>query len=99
MGLLPVVVARPAFARLKRTTATCFPSASTGAVLRQTSSSLPQRSSGPLMAWHLLKSTVGTGWRCSVPRVLIVDDEENQRRTLSIALRLEGFDVVLASSS
>jgi len=34
-----------------------------------------------------------------VPRVLIVDDEENQRRTLSIGLRLEGFDVVVASSS
>jgi CheY-like chemotaxis protein len=33
-----------------------------------------------------------------VPRVLIVDDEENQRRTLSIGLRLEGFDVVAASS-
>ena len=32
-------------------------------------------------------------------RVLIVDDEENQRRTLSIGLRLEGFDVVVASSS
>jgi DNA-binding response OmpR family regulator len=31
--------------------------------------------------------------------VLIVDDEENQRRTLSIGLRLEGFDVVVASSS
>ena len=34
-----------------------------------------------------------------MPRVLIVDDEENQRRTLSIGLRLEGFDVVVASSS
>lgn len=32
-------------------------------------------------------------------RVLIVDDEENQRRTLSIGLRLEGFDVVSAGSS
>jgi DNA-binding response OmpR family regulator len=31
--------------------------------------------------------------------VLIVDDEENQRRSLSIGLRLEGFDVVLAASS
>jgi CheY-like chemotaxis protein len=31
--------------------------------------------------------------------VLIVDDEENQRRTLSIGLRLEGFDVVVAGSS
>jgi DNA-binding response OmpR family regulator len=34
-----------------------------------------------------------------VPRVLIVDDEENQRRTLSIGLRLEGFDVLVAGSS
>ncbi len=34
-----------------------------------------------------------------MPRVLIVDDEENQRRTLSIGLRLEGFDVVVASSA
>jgi DNA-binding response OmpR family regulator len=34
-----------------------------------------------------------------VPRVLIVDDEENQRRTLSIGLKLEGFDVVVAGSS
>lgn len=34
-----------------------------------------------------------------MPRVLIVDDEENQRRTLSIGLRLEGFDVVVAGSS
>jgi DNA-binding response OmpR family regulator len=34
-----------------------------------------------------------------VPRVLIVDDEENQRRTLSIGLRLDGFDVVVAGSS
>ncbi len=34
-----------------------------------------------------------------MPRVLIVDDEENQRRTLSIGLRLEGFDVVVSSSS
>jgi len=31
--------------------------------------------------------------------LLIVDDEENQRRTLSIGLRLEGFDVVVAGSS
>jgi DNA-binding response OmpR family regulator len=31
--------------------------------------------------------------------VLVVDDEENQRRTLSIGLRLEGFDVMVASSS
>lgn len=34
-----------------------------------------------------------------MPRVLIVDDEENQRRTLSIGLRLDGFDVAVASSS
>ena len=34
-----------------------------------------------------------------MPRVLIVDDEENQRRTLSIGLRLEGFDVVMAGGS
>lgn len=34
-----------------------------------------------------------------MPRVLIVDDEENQRRTLSIGLKLEGFDVVVAGSS
>ena len=34
-----------------------------------------------------------------MPRILIVDDEENQRRTLSIGLRLEGFDVVVAGSS
>ena len=34
-----------------------------------------------------------------MPRVLIVDDEENQRRTLSIGLRLEGFDVLVAGSS
>lgn len=34
-----------------------------------------------------------------MPRVLIVDDEENQRRTLSIGLKLEGFEVLVASSS
>jgi CheY-like chemotaxis protein len=33
-----------------------------------------------------------------MPRVLIVDDEENQRRALSIGLKLEGFEVVLAPS-
>src|SRR5207249_3778572 len=32
-------------------------------------------------------------------RVLIVDDEENQRRTLSIGLKLDGFEVSTASSS
>jgi DNA-binding response OmpR family regulator len=34
-----------------------------------------------------------------VPRVLIVDDEENHRKTLSLGLRLEGFDVLVAGSS
>lgn len=34
-----------------------------------------------------------------MPRVLIVDDEENQRKTLSIGLRLEGFEVVAAGSA
>lgn len=33
-----------------------------------------------------------------MPRVLIVDDEENQRRALSIGLGLEGFEVCLAAS-
>lgn len=33
-----------------------------------------------------------------MPRVLIVDDEENQRRTLAIGLKPEGFDVIVASS-
>jgi CheY-like chemotaxis protein len=33
-----------------------------------------------------------------MPRVLIVDDEENQRRTLAIGLRLEGFEVMVAAS-
>lgn len=32
-------------------------------------------------------------------RVLVVDDEENQRRTLSIGLKHEGFEVFTASSS
>ena len=32
-------------------------------------------------------------------RILIVDDEENHRRTLSIGLKLEGFDVVTAVSA
>lgn len=32
-------------------------------------------------------------------RVLIVDDEENQRKTLSIGLKLEGFEVVAAANS
>ncbi|HRI69982.1 MAG TPA: response regulator [Polyangium sp.] len=31
-------------------------------------------------------------------RVLIVDDEENQRKVLSIGLKLEGFEVVAAAS-
>jgi DNA-binding NtrC family response regulator len=34
-----------------------------------------------------------------VPRVLVVDDEENQRRALSIGLKLDGFDVVMAASA
>ncbi len=32
-------------------------------------------------------------------RVLIVDDEENQRKTLSIGLKLEGFEVVSAANA
>jgi DNA-binding NtrC family response regulator len=32
-------------------------------------------------------------------RILIVDDEENQRRTLSIGLKHEGFDVLTAASA
>jgi DNA-binding NtrC family response regulator len=32
-------------------------------------------------------------------RVLVVDDEENQRRTLSIGLKHEGFEVFTAASS
>jgi CheY-like chemotaxis protein len=34
-----------------------------------------------------------------MPRVLIVDDEENQRRTLAIGLKLDGFDTVVAASA
>jgi CheY-like chemotaxis protein len=34
-----------------------------------------------------------------MPNVLIVDSEGTQRRSLSLALRLEGFHVALASSS
>ena len=34
-----------------------------------------------------------------VPRVLIVDDEPNQRRALAIGLRLEGFEVATAGSA
>jgi DNA-binding response OmpR family regulator len=30
-------------------------------------------------------------------RILVVDDEANQRRTLAIGLRLEGFDVIEAA--
>ena len=33
-----------------------------------------------------------------MPRVLIVDDEENQRRTLSVGLKLDGFEVSVAGS-
>lgn len=32
-----------------------------------------------------------------LPRILIVDDEENQRRALAIGLRLQGFEVCEAS--
>lgn len=35
----------------------------------------------------------------TTPKILIVDDEERQRRTLSIALRLDGFDVESASDA
>ncbi len=34
-----------------------------------------------------------------VDRILIVDDEQGQRRSLAIALRYEGFDVTEAASS
>jgi DNA-binding NtrC family response regulator len=34
-----------------------------------------------------------------LPRVLIVDDEENQRRTLSIGLKLDGFEVCVAGAA
>ena len=34
-----------------------------------------------------------------MPRVLIVDDDENQRRALAIGLKLEGFEVTVAGSS
>lgn len=34
-----------------------------------------------------------TGADAVHPRILIVDDEENHRKTLAIGLRLEGFDV------
>lgn len=34
-----------------------------------------------------------------MPSVLIVDDEPNQRRALSIALRLEGFEVCAAGTA
>jgi DNA-binding response OmpR family regulator len=33
-----------------------------------------------------------------VPRVLIVDDEENQRKSLTVGLKVEGFDVMVAAS-
>src|SRR3954453_5705144 len=39
------------------------------------------------------------GRRCALTRVLIVDDEENQRRTLSIGLKLDGFEGSVASSA
>lgn len=47
----------------------------------------------------LVQELLSAGREVPVPRVLIVDDEENQRRTLSIGLRLEGFDVLSAGSS
>jgi len=34
-----------------------------------------------------------------MPKILIVDDEERQRKTLCIALRLDGFDVECAGSA
>lgn len=34
-----------------------------------------------------------------MPRLLLVDDEPNQRRALSIALRLEGFEVSTAATA
>jgi DNA-binding response OmpR family regulator len=34
-----------------------------------------------------------------MPRVLVVDDEENQVRVLAIGLRLEGFEVLTARSA
>ncbi len=41
------------------------------------------------MAWALLGSGV-------VPRILIVDDEANQRRSLALGLAADGFDCVEA---
>jgi DNA-binding NtrC family response regulator len=35
----------------------------------------------------------------AAPKILIVDDEERQRRTLSIALRLDGFEVECAENA
>ncbi len=43
------------------------------------------------MANHLLVFT-------SVPRILIVDDEENLRRSLALGLKVEGFDTIQAGS-
>jgi DNA-binding NtrC family response regulator len=34
-----------------------------------------------------------------MPRVLLVDDEENQLRVLAMGLRLEGFDVATATNA
>jgi hypothetical protein len=39
---------------------------------------------------------VGLSVRSKVARVLIVDDEDNQVRALTIGLRLEGFEVGVA---
>lgn len=35
----------------------------------------------------------------TAPRILIVDDEDNHRRTLAIGLRLEGFEVIEARTA
>ena len=36
---------------------------------------------------------------CTLPRVLVVDDEANQARVMAIGLRIEGFEVETAASS
>lgn len=52
------------------------------------------------MARELLTRTrTVTAEVVALPRVLIVDDEENQRRTLSIGLKLDGFEVSVAGSA
>lgn len=52
---------------------------------------------GPRIASGYAQQSLRRGFH--LPRVLIVDDEENQRRTLSIGLKLDGFEVSVASSS